>query len=205
MTDRVSARGRPTADQSALIADRIIAAAWEVLVETGPEQFSLDRVALAAHASKQTIYARFSGKLDLLQAVLAARIDMIYAEMHDFHDAEDAHAAFADLADRAVRSLSAPESRMLDQVMDWIDAAVTGCRDWPTRRVVYEEVQAMIRNRLEYARERWGLKIEDIPAAASFWLDSLVGHVRGVPLEGEELEHWPALHARYFLKAVMEN
>ena len=202
MAEPASTRGRPTARQSAQIADRIVAAAWQVLLETGPEQFSLDRVAMAAHASKQTIYARFSGKFELLQALLEARIDMIYAEMHEFHDTGGAHAAFADLACRAVRSLTAPESRMLEQLVDWIDFAFAGHRDWPTRRAVYGEVQAQISCHLEYARERWQLAIEDIPAAAAFWLDSVVGHVRGLSLKGEQLEHWPAMHARYFLRAV---
>jgi len=204
MAEPAAARGRPTAHQSAQKRDRILTAAWQVLLETGPELFSLDRVAQAAHASKQTIYARFSGKLELLQAVVAERIDTIFPEMHEFHDTGDAHAAFADLANRAARSLTAPESRMLDQLVDWIDFALAGHRDWPTRRAVYSKAQALICCRLEFARDRWQLAIEDISAAAAFWLDSVIGHVRGLPLEGEQFEHWPAMHARYFLQAVCE-
>ena len=74
------ARGRPAAGQAELITRRLVDAAWSVLLETGPEQFSLDRVAAEAHASKQTIYARFSGKHELLLAVLQARIGLIFAE-----------------------------------------------------------------------------------------------------------------------------
>ena len=63
MTEPPPSRGRPAASDAPLITGRIIDAAWVVLLESGPEQFSLDKVATATHANKQTIYARFSAAI----------------------------------------------------------------------------------------------------------------------------------------------
>lgn len=195
-------RGRPTADQSALIADRILDAAWQVLMEAGPEQLSVDRIAHVAHASKQTIYARYSGKLDLLQAVLKGRTGVLFSEVRESPVAADAESAFTDLAWRAVRSLSHPEARMLERLVDWIDAALTGGADWPSRRAVYKEIQDLICAHLLQAAERWGLVIDDYSSAAAFWLDGLIGHVRGLPRDSAEQAEWAAKYARFFLRAI---
>ena len=46
------------------------------------------------------------------------------------------------------------------------------------------------------------LVIGDIDGAASFWLDGLIGHVRGVPRGGAELDQWSRTFARLSLRAV---
>ena len=89
MTSQPSGPGRPTGDQSAQVTDGIVDAAWQVLLNIGPENFTVARVAPVAHASKQTIYARFTGKLDLLQPVLATRFNMIFTEMLKLVDTDD--------------------------------------------------------------------------------------------------------------------
>jgi hypothetical protein len=47
-----------------------------------------------------------------------------------------------------------------------------------------------------------GIEIANIDVAASFWLDGLIGHVRGVPRGGAELDEWAQTFARLFLRAV---
>jgi hypothetical protein len=58
---------------------------------------------------------------------------------------------------------------------------------------------------LERAVAQSQLQIADIDAAATFWLDGLIGHVRGVPRGGEQLEQWARTFARYFLRAVSDS
>ena len=123
MTEPTPSRGRPAASDAPLITGRIIDAAWQVLLKTGPEQFSLDRVASAAHASKQTIYARFSGKLELLQAVLAARTGLIFSEFAEAADSGGIEGVIAEVTRRSATSLSAPEVLMLERLIDWVDMA----------------------------------------------------------------------------------
>ena len=135
------ARGRPAAGQAEQITRRIVDAAWRVVLDGGPEQFALDRVAQAAHASKQTIYARFSGKRELLQAVLAARIGLIYGEFRLAAGAGALEAVIADVTRRSVNALGAPDSLMLDRLADWIDASLEGN---PTRAAIYAEFHHLL-------------------------------------------------------------
>lgn len=196
-------RGRPRAEESALIAERILDAAWLVLMELGPELFSMDRVALAAQASKQTIYARHAGKLPLLEALLADRMGLIYADLRELIDAPRAEEALADQARRAVKSMIGPTSRILDRLIDWIDGNSPDAPGSPTRAALYRDSLALIREQLGFATRRWGLMIDDIPAAAEFWLDGLLGHARGLPSDALQSEDWPRRYARYFLRAVV--
>lgn len=204
MTEPTPSRGRPAASEAPLITGRIIDAAWMVLLETGPEQFSLDRVAGAAHASKQTIYARFSGKLDLLQAVLAARTGSLFAEFAEVVQGGDPEQVIAEITRRSVSSLSAPESSMLDRLVDWVDGAQGG-DSHTTREAVYREMHMLLRGYLEQAAAQGHVAIGDLDGAASFWLDGLIGHVRGVPRTGAQLEQWARTFARLFLRAVNEK
>jgi AcrR family transcriptional regulator len=194
------ARGRPAAGQAELIAARLVDAAWQVLLEGGPEQLSLDRVAAVAHASKQTIYARFSGKHELLNAVLEARIGRIYGEFEMAGEAGDLEAVIAEVTRRSVTALNAPESLMLDRLADWLDSALTGN---PTRAAIYSDFHALLRNYLDQTTRPLGLSQGEVSDAATLWLDSLIGHVRGVPRGGEQLEQWSRTFARYFMRAII--
>ena len=191
------ARGRPPAGQAELITARLIDAAWQVLLENGPEQLSLDRVAAAAHASKQTIYTRFAGKRELLQAVLEARIGRIFGEFQQAAGAGELEAVIADVTRRSVSALSAPESLMLDRLADWIDAAQQGN---PTRAAIYAEFHRLLRGYLRGVAGLASLADGEIADAATLWLDSLIGHVRGVPRGGAELDRW-SRHVRALLHA----
>jgi AcrR family transcriptional regulator len=193
------ARGRPAAGQAEQITQRLVDAAWAVLLETGPEQFSLDRVAAAAHASKQTIYARFSGKHDLLLAVLNARIGLIFAEFLMAAAAGELEQVIANVTRRSATTLTAPETLMLERLADWIDASLEGN---PTRAAIYAEFHELLRKYLRETADLAGLDDIEIVNAATLWLDSLIGHVRGVPRGGEELDRWSRQFARYFMRAV---
>ena len=193
------ARGRPAAGQAEQITRRLMDAAWSVLLETGPEQFSLDRVAAEAHASKQTIYARFSGKHELLLAVLQARIGLIFTEFGLAAEAGGLEAVIADVTRRSASTLSAPEASMLERLADWIDTSLEGN---PTRAAIYGEVHELMRRYLRQTADLAALGDEEIANAATLWLDNLIGHVRGVPRGGEELDRWSRQFARYFMRAV---
>ena len=197
-----SHRGRPSAQQAAQIGERILNAAWTVLMEQGPELFSIDRVALAAQASKQTIYARHAGKLPLLEALLNVRMGLIFAELRELIDADHVETALADQARRAVESMISPASRTLDRLVDWIDANSANAAASPTRAALYQDSVALIGEQLHHVTRRWNVPIADIPGAAGFWLDGLFGHARGLPSGDLQGEEWPLRYARYFLRAI---
>jgi AcrR family transcriptional regulator len=205
MTKWHTGPGRPKVEQAALITDRIVDSAWQVLLDSGPEHFTIDRVTRIAHVSKQTIYARFSGKLDLLQTVLVTRVNTLFAEMCEIRVSGDIQSSFADLAHRSVKSMTTLEGRMLERLVDWIDSKLTEDESTPTRVALYEQLHEYSGQLLLRAMAQWGIIIDNIPEAASYWLDGLLGHVRGCPLERLQAQEWPAKYARYFLRAVCQR
>lgn len=196
----MSGPGRPTADSAALISQRLLDSAWAVLLEAGPEQLSLERVAVLAGSSKQTLYARHAGKLELLQAVLDARVGSLFGAMRELKAAPDALSAFTDLAERSVASMVASDVQMLERLVDWIDVHRTDGENGALRPALYNEVHDQILDLLRDADARWQLGIADIPAATVFWLDGVVGHVRCFP--SGHSDGWAATYAALFLRAV---
>jgi AcrR family transcriptional regulator len=194
--------GRPRAEVSARISARLTDAGWKLLLRCGPEKFTLDSLAAATHTGKQTIYARFAGKVDLLQAILVDRVDMVSQEMSRLDGSKDAQGAFADLAYRILQSLTRPEVRMLDRLVDWMDANSPGQRGSARRRAIKGRVRAQMCDNLAFAIERWNLVIDDVPGAAGLWLDTVYGHVQMI--DGSDSEHldWADKVARFFLRGV---
>jgi hypothetical protein len=85
--------------------------------------------------------------------------------------------------------------------MDWIDAEIPGGHAFATRTALYDQMHGLLSG---YLHEVSHVKIADVDAAARFWLDGLIGHVRGVPRDGEAQDQWAKTFARYFLRAVSE-
>lgn len=195
-------RGRPTGEQAAAINDRILRAAWELLLDEGPDSFAMERVAARAKASKRTLYDRFPGRIQLLQAVLDERLGQIFTAIRDLADDSDLEVVLADQARRVVLSMITPESRLLDRVVDVIDASLPGGGASPTRARIHARATSQIRNQLKQAMARWHFHIDDIDSAAGFWLDGLFGHARGLPAFELQEEAWALRYARYFLRAV---
>lgn len=194
--------GRPPAEESARIGAKLTEAGWTLLLATGPEKFTLDSLAAATHTGKQTIYARFAGKAVLLQAILEDRVNLVSQEISRLDGSKDAHGAFADLALRILHSLTRPEVRMLDRLVDWTDANSPGQRGLATRRAIKDRVHAQMCDNLAFAIRHWGLSIDDIPGAAAFWLDAVYGHVQMIDGSDPEQRDWADKVAGFFLKGI---
>lgn len=66
-----SRAGRPKAAEIAARADKLLAITESLLVKLGYEHTTLNRISSEAGVSKQTIYAKYGGKVGLLRAVLS--------------------------------------------------------------------------------------------------------------------------------------
>ena len=66
--------GCPSAAEAELIADHILEAGWQLLLEEGFERFSFDRLARAASVGKPTIYSRFANKHEYSRVLLEHRL-----------------------------------------------------------------------------------------------------------------------------------
>lgn len=202
MAEPAPARGRPATGQAEHITARIIDAAWQVLLDSGPELFALDRVAAAAHASKQTIYARFAGKPELLEAVLASRTGLLFADFDEAAASGTIEVVITEVSRRAVNSLSAPEALMLERLIDWIDRARPDAR---MREAIYSAMLERLRGCIDQAASQGQIRIADSDIAANFWLDGLIGHVRGPSRRNETLDDWAQAYAGFFLRAISQT
>ncbi|MBN7530603.1 helix-turn-helix transcriptional regulator, partial [Mycobacteroides abscessus subsp. abscessus] len=61
----------------------LLAVALQVLIRDGYDRFSMDSVAALAHASKTTIYRRWSNKAELIKAALDAHDASFNDEVFD--------------------------------------------------------------------------------------------------------------------------
>jgi len=73
--------GRPSRKAAAAIPKRIIATATGLFLQHGFEKTSMDTVAAESGISKRTVYARFSSKADLFEAVIMALGDRKLEEL----------------------------------------------------------------------------------------------------------------------------
>lgn len=199
MAEPAPARGRPALGQGGLVTARVVDAAWQVLMESGPESFALDRVAAVAHASKQTIYARFAGRLELLEAVLDARIGLLYAAFDEAASSDRIEQVVAQVTRSSVSLLSAPEALMLERLIDWIDRSRP---EASLRERIHGEMLGRLRGCLDQARATGQLPDCDTAMAAGFWLDGLIGHVRGPSRHHDRLDDWARAYAGFFLRAI---
>ena len=112
-------RGRPTPEQAAKIADKILAKARELFLSQGYAETSMDAVALAASVSKPTLYSRFPTKPDLFEAIVRDRLSVWRTDGETDYDAEDM--PIGDwlnlVAVRHLAAFSSPEVRAFDHLL----------------------------------------------------------------------------------------
>lgn len=90
-----SATGRPARADAVRNRERIVAAARETFAEAGPDA-SLNEIARRAGVGPGTLYRHFSGRPELLAAVLKGRIDTLCTRAQDLLTADSAGAALAE-------------------------------------------------------------------------------------------------------------
>lgn len=195
--------GRPTSSQSEELTQHLLAKAWELLVEQGPDTFSIDRLPRLAKVSKSTIYSRWpGGKRDILEAVLVDRYDQLLPAFSVIGAQEDAEAAFADLAMRTLNIIIIPEGRALDRLIDWLDATGTVGGPAPVRTRVVTASISLIEDQMIAAADRWKLPLGEPTLFARFWLEAIVGHARTTPDPAADHPRWASDFARSFLRAL---
>ena len=91
----------------------ILEAATELFLERGYTDTSMDEVAAAANASKQTVYKHFHDKETLFREIVLSTISQVsgpfVAHVTDLEAAEDVPAALHELARTYVRAVARPE------------------------------------------------------------------------------------------------
>lgn len=121
--DRVSRKmrsgriGRPRAEEAAGLEDRILAAAWDLLLTAGASDLSVERIARRAAVSKKTIYTRFHNRSDLLMRLLARKLELEETGLLQDVRTQAFREAFCSVGSRILAFLTSPERRAIGEVL----------------------------------------------------------------------------------------
>ncbi|NMN04126.1 MULTISPECIES: TetR/AcrR family transcriptional regulator [unclassified Novosphingobium] len=201
-------RGRPSVAEAEQLYGKILEASWQVLLDTGLDTFTFDRVARRAHIGKATIYARFAGKRELMEA-------LVHHGMAKRRAAISAMGSNAPLADafrlRAVETLEllhSPDGKLMERLIDWLDTDA-GSPQGGYRAMVYRTAVDTIRSNFEAAQQRGDIVIGDCESAARFWLEGILGHFKMASSENgqDRAQHmrWADRYVGYFFAGVRQQ
>jgi TetR/AcrR family transcriptional repressor of mexJK operon len=77
--------GRLSAEQTEELPDRLMDAAFELFIERGFADATMDDIAKRAGASTKTLYSRFANKMEILQAVVERNVERtVLAHVRNF-------------------------------------------------------------------------------------------------------------------------
>ena len=206
-------RGRPSIAEAEALSGRILDASWAVLLAGGFENFTFDRVARHAHIGKATIYSRFPGKIDLMQALLLRRIEQRTMHLRQQGSNLSLEAAFRLRAEVIIKMLFAPDGVLMERLIDWLDQEIG--QGQSMRANAYRQAIDSIADILTHNAHQAGLVVHDVDLAARLWIEGLIGHARlalteGAAAEGAsspaEIERWASDYTRFYfagLRAIM--
>ena len=200
--------GRPSAEEAELLPERMFEAAWELLLDQGFEGFSFDKLARYARIGKPTIYSRFANKEEFLRSLLEYRVTKHQAEVTSLAEDMPFTDAMALMATLAVAKFLSAEGRLVDRLMDWLDHEGDPSRR-SVRRWAFENALGYGENLIEAANVRGEISVTDVPSAARFFLEGIVGHARmsdaREPVDMDAHKDWAERYSRVILKAFSGN
>lgn len=201
----VGRRGRPSLEEAQRLPERILEAGWEVLATHGFDNFTYDRISRHAHIGKVTIYNRFPSKAEFLAALLKFKVNQRRVSIMAIGAGLPMVEGFCKRAVAVVEILLSSEGVMLERLVDWCDQEFEK-GDINYRHAMYEDSLVHIETELRQAVLEQGLAIRDVPLAARFWLEGLIGHVRFVgsmrAFNREETERWARSYSEFFFSAL---
>lgn len=203
-SETTSRRGRPSLEEAQRLPSRILQAGWEVLAEHGFESFTFDRIARHARIGKVTIYTRFPGKAEFLEALLKFKVDerraAILAVGADLPFVE----GFFQRAVAVVEIMLSQDGVMLERLVDWCDQEF-GDGKINYRYAMYEQALVDVEEKLKEAASKQGYVVRDVPLAARFWIEGLLGHARFLgnvrKFDRTETERWARSYSEFYFAA----
>ena len=109
-------RGRPSVAEAEQLYGKILEASWQVLLDTGLETFTFDRVARHAHIGKATIYSRFAGKRELLEALVQHGIWKRRAAISAIDSSRSLAETFRTRAVETLELLHSPDGKLMERL-----------------------------------------------------------------------------------------
>lgn len=207
-TPTAAKRGRPSLEEAQRLPSRILEAGWEVLRDQGFEAFTFDRVARHARIGKATIYSRFPGKREFLEALLAHKAVERRLKIMKIGAGLPLMEAFCQRAAAVMHVLHSTEGRMMERLVDWCDQEF-GNDEVNYRHAMFLDALTNITSELRKVAKEQKLLLHEPEQVARFWLEGILGHAR---LEGEvgEIdaeanERWARAYSEFFFAALRSS
>jgi AcrR family transcriptional regulator len=201
-------RGRPSLEEAQRLPARILEAGWEVLRDHGFEAFTFDRVARHARIGKATIYARFAGKREFLEALLAQKTVERRLQIMKLGEGLPMIESFCVRAAAIMHVLHSPEGRMMERLVDWCDQEF-GNGEMNYRQAMYVDALSSITEEIGEAARQQNIEIADPGLAARFWLEGLLGHARlensPQALDQRANEKWARAYSEFFFAGMRHS
>lgn len=198
-------RGRPSLEEAQKLPVRILEAGWDILVEHGFDSFTFDRLARHARIGKVTIYNRFPGKREFLEALLRHKVDQRRVSILATGAGLPLVESFCQRAAMVVQLLLSPDGIMMERLVDWCDQEF-GDGDVNYRHAMFAHALADIESELRTAAIEEGVVIADLGLAARFWLEGILGHARLVGsahvYDHAETERWARSYSDFFFAGL---
>jgi AcrR family transcriptional regulator len=197
-------RGRPSIAEAEALSGRILDASWDVLLAGGFENFTFDRVARHAHIGKATIYSRFPGKIELMQALLLRRIEQRTGQLKQQWADLPVESAFLLRAADIMKMLFSPDGVMTERLIDWLDQEIGEGQQM--RANTYRNAIESISHLLIDGPDATDLNLPDVDLAARLWIEGLIGHARLAYTEGAsspaEIDRWASDYTRFYFAGL---
>lgn len=172
-------RGRPTAARVVAINRAITEAAMAVFLELGFEAASMEAIAERAGVSKGTLYARFSGKEELLRLLVEERIAALSALAGEQDDqlTEDLEQRLRHHARLIITAMRWPAVTELERLLDGTARAIPEMSQ-SFNRIGVEFPMQLLTNEIRRGTANDAVPASDPAAVAQTLLGALVGWAR---------------------------
>jgi TetR/AcrR family transcriptional regulator, mexJK operon transcriptional repressor len=201
-TRRTHNAGRPTRHAAAALPDRILDAAQTLFLTHGFEATSLNQIALAAGATKRTLYVKIGDKSDIFAAAVRRMLDQRRERLDD-------PGAALPIADRLIRFCDSLLAVALDpDVLRLCRILVAEAPRFPMLASLMDEQMnhgALLRleNLLRDEVARGRISVANPKLAADLLLTAVVGSAQRAVLFG--LEPWRVHRRNHWVRAAIDQ
>lgn len=199
--------GRPSLEEAAKLADRILAAATELFLAEGYGATSIEQVARAAGVSKRTFYARFPDKAALFAAVLHRIVEGLRpGTAVSLVEGDDLRSVLVHLATLILRAALTPQAIALHRLITGESARFPALAAAVNRNAASEEAVSLIAGLLEREARAGRLAIDDPQFAARHFLHMVMTIPQRAamglqkPMTDAEVRQWPRKVVALFLE-----
>jgi TetR/AcrR family transcriptional regulator, mexJK operon transcriptional repressor len=194
--------GRPTRHAAAALSGHILDTAQNLFLTQGFEATSLNQIAVAANATKRTLYVKVGNKEELFAAVVRRMLSQRHQRLINIQTAGSSKSRLISFGDNMLKFALDPDVLRLHRLM------VAEAPRFPALAGLMEEQitygsRAYLAELLRDEIRRGRLTLTNPETAAKFLLSMFIGEPQRAALFG--LEPWTSLRCKNWVRAAVNQ